>query len=596
YACVSPEPGDPAIRLVDVVDAMRARGYRSPFLLRFPQILRNRVVRLHAAFQAAIEEFEYPERYQGVYPVKVNQQRVVVESLVEESAAHRYGLEVGSKGELVLALTQDLDEEAYIVCNGFKDRDFIELALRAEKSDRRVLIICETLTEVGEVLEIAGEIDVRPRLGVRVRLHSQGAGKWVESGGDRAKFGLSTLEILECMELLERAGQPDVLQCLHFHVGSQISDILAIKEAVKEAARLYCHIRRRAHGLALIDLGGGLGIDYDGSSTASDWSRNYTLEEYCRDCVWNVLSVCQQEDVPPPRLMSETGRAVTAFGTVVVVSPLKVIGRTAESPIVMPPAPCHQVVELQVALDDMTPSTWREMVNDARALKDEGISAFKMGFVSLEDRAAGEALFSDVCRRALTMLDPEVEDDEEVAEIMQTVAPMLVCNFSVFQSVPDIWAFRQVFPIMPLSMLHEETLEPFTLGDITCDSDGRIDDFLSEVGAGQHTIRLPAIDLDHPYCIGIFLVGAYQDTLGDFHNLFGSANEVSVLIDGDGGFRLVGHHRGTTVSQAVSLFGFPREELVHRFDDRHGGDDSNDTTRYRDCFLRVLSSGTYLRR
>ena len=591
-----PESGYSA-RVVDVVDGLRRRGYRSPFLLRFPQILKHRVRRLHEAFGAAIEEIDYPGSYQGVYPVKVNQQRAVIEALVEESGRHRYGLEVGSKGELVLALMQDLSPDALVVCNGFKDRDYIELALRGGQAGTRVLLICETIHEVSEILDVARAVGVQPRIGFRARLHSGGSGQWSESGGHHAKFGLSTLEIVRCVELMEDSGCADALECVHFHVGSQISDILAIKEAVKEAARLYCHVRKRVPSLRYLDLGGGLGVDYDGSSTMSSWSQNYTLEEYCRDCVWNVASVCEQEDVPPPTLISESGRAVTAFASLVVVSPLKVIGRTADVSVDVPGDACHQVEELRASLDEMTAGNWRELVNDARALSDEVILGFKMGFVSLEDRAAGEALFADVCRRALTFIEPEGGDPEEIQDLMLTVAPMIVCNFSVFQSTPDTWAVRQVFPIMPLSSLTEEDLHPYTLGDITCDSDGRIDDFLSSEGGCKKTIQLPVLDLENnPYLIGIFLVGAYQDTLGDFHNLFGSANEVSVFIEQDDTFQLRNHNRGTTVSEAVSMFGFPREELIHRFDDRHGGDDSPESIRYRDCFLRVLSSGTYLRR
>lgn len=597
FVRMSPSPDSGAsVRLADVVDTLRRKGLRSPFLIRFPQILKNRVEQLNSTFNAAIKEFNYPERYQGVYPVKVNQQRVVVEALVEESSRHHYGLEVGSKGELVLALTQDLADEALVICNGFKDRDYIELALRANRVGHRVLLICETIHEVQEIIDVANDVGGRPRIGFRARLHSHGSGKWVESGGTHAKFGLSTLEILECLRLLESNGSVDALECLHFHIGSQISDILSIKEAVKEAARIYCHVRRRAPGLLYFDMGGGLGVDYDGSSTASDWSRNYTLEEYCRDCVYNVLSVCEQEETPPPRLVTESGRAVTAFGSMVVVTPLKVIGRMGSSAVPLGENPCHQVEELAATLEDMKKANWREAVNDARSLHDEVTLGFKMGFLTLEDRAAGEALFSDICRKALRLLDPEEEDPSEVAELMSTVAPMVVCNFSVFQSTPDTWAVRQVFPIMPLSRLNDDRLLPYTLGDITCDSDGRIDDFLHESGETSQTIMLPALDLEQPYHLGIFLVGAYQDTLGDFHNLFGSANEASIVVEGNDKFQVVSHHRGTNVAEATTLFGYDRQTLVTRFDDMIGGDESADALRYRDCFLRVLSSGTYLRR
>lgn len=597
FASVTPDPSTGAsVRIADVVDELRRRGFRSPFLLRFPQILKDRVRRLHRAFAEAITEFDYPGHYQGVYPVKVNQQKVVVEALVEESQTHRYGIEVGSKGELILGLTQDLHPEAFIICNGFKDRDYIELALRGAQAGNQVIIICETIYEVHEVLTISQEIGVTPSIGVRARLNSKGAGKWIESGGCHAKFGLSTLEILEAVRLLQKAGCPQVLRCLHFHIGSQISDILAVKEAVKEAVRLYCHIRKRAPGLSVLDMGGGLGVDYDGSGSNSNWSRNYSLEEYCRDCVYNVMSVCQQEDTPPPTLVSESGRAVTAYASVTVVAPLKIIGRTGPSNVELGEDPCHQVEELKSTLQDLDEDNWRELVNDAKALHEEVLLGFKLGFVSLEDRAAGEALFIDICRRSLELMDRDDASEEEIAELQSITAPMLVCNFSVFQSTPDTWAMRQVFPIMPLSRLNFDNPMPATLGDITCDSDGRIDDFVGETGNCQKTILLPSLESDEPYLIGIFLVGAYQDTLGDFHNLFGAANEAAVCVDGPGEFRIVNQYRGSTVSEAMALFGYERQALVSRFDDRHGGDDTTDTIRYRDCFLRVLSSGTYLRR
>lgn len=589
-------PDGPSVTLDDVIRELRRRGYRSPYLLRFPQILQHRVRRLHEAFRSALAELGYPREYMGVYPVKVNQQRVVLDALTGESHGHRYGLEVGSKGELLLALAQDLHPEALVICNGFKDRDYLELAVRSRQAGRRTLVICETLQEVRDVLAHASEADVRPELGLRMKLYSRGVGRWQESGGSHAKFGLSTEEVLRALRILQEADSLEVLRCLHFHVGSQISDIVAIKEAVREAARFYCQVRRRAAGLDLLDLGGGLGIDYDGSGTASDWSRNYALEEYCRDCVYYLGSVCQQEGVRPPVLISESGRAVAAQHAVLATSPVKVIGRSEEASVSLPAEPCHQVRALEDVRQEMSMETGRtrECVRDARMLHDEVLESFKLGVVGLEDRAAAEALYAGICRDALATLD-HGERPGEAAELEAYLAPFVVCNFSVFQSTPDTWAVRQVFPVMPLSRLRDEDSVPVTIGDITCDSDGCISAFPGRGGETRRTLHLPPPDPDNPYHIGVFLVGAYQDTLGDFHNLLGAPNQAAVWVTGSGRFHLSHLHRGTSVAEAAEAFGHKREDLLSRFEDLHGEDDSPWAERYRDCFLRVLNSNTYLR-
>jgi arginine decarboxylase len=583
------------LKLQDVVEELRRRGFRSPFLIRFPQILKHRVGRLHDAFAAAIKEFDYPKHYQGVLPVKVNQQRVVVEALVEESGKHRYGLEVGSKGELALALTMTLHPEAYVICNGFKDRDYVELALRALRSGMRILLISETIHEVREVVALSREVGIQPLIGFRTRLHAEGVGKWQDSGVSHAKFGLSTTELLEALSFLQEQDLMNTVTCLHFHIGSQVSDIRATKEAVKEATRLYCHVKKRAPSLSTLDLGGGLGVDYDGTSSSSDWSLNYTLEGYCRDIVYGVKAVCDQERVDPPVLVTESGRAVLAYHAVTVVTPLKIIGRTpAAAPVTIGKDACYQVRELKSTLDELKPHNCRELVNDARALHVDLITGFKLGFVSLEDRAAGESLYTDICIKALEIWDRNDASEAELRALEEQTAPRFVCNFSIFQSVPDTWAFRQVFPVLPLTRLLDPPVTHATVGDITCDSDGRIDDFVGCLGL-RKTLPLPTLNVDEPFHIGIFLVGAYQDTLGDFHNLFGAANEAAVVAE-NGGFNIVHQYRGTTVAEALEVFGYPHQLIRARFDEKHGGDDSVDATRYRDCFMRVVSSGTYLKR
>jgi arginine decarboxylase len=583
------------VRLSDVVDELKRRGFRSPFLLRFPQLLKDRVLRLNEAFNAAIKEFDYGARYQGVLPVKVNQQRVVVEAIAEESPKHRYGVEVGSKGELALALTLTLHPEAFVICNGFKDRDYCELALRAAVAGLKVVLIAETIHEVQEIVGIAKDVGVRPILGFRARLHSSGVGRWEESGGSHAKFGLSTGELIEAIQFLRDAGSLDCLNVLHFHIGSQLCDIRATKEAVKEATRLYCHLKRRAPSLTVLDVGGGLAVDYDGTRTASDWSHNYTLEEYCRDVVYNVKTICDQEETPPPILCSESGRAILAYHAVHVVTPLKIIGRVKTDPPPVSQDASHQVLELRSTLDELRKNNCRELINDAKALYDELILGFKLGFVTLEDRAAGEALYHDICRKALKIWDRDDASQEELLKLEETTAPRFVCNFSIFQSLPDTWAMRQVFPVVPLLRNLDEPVVQATFGDITCDSDGRIDDFVGCDGL-RKTLPLPTLDVDEPFPIGIFLVGAYQDTLGDFHNLFGQANEAAVVIDGAGSFSIAHQYRGTTVAEAMEEFGYPLQHIRSSFDERFGVDETVDSVRFRDAFMRVVSSGTYLKR
>jgi len=589
-------PDGPEVALDEVLVEVRRRGLRSPFLLRFPQILKERLRGLHGAFDAARREFGYEASYRGVYPIKVNQQRVVVEALVEESPAFRFGLETGSKGELLLALSQDLHPEALITCNGFKDDDVIELALRAHGAGRRVVLVAESPGEVERVLEMGRAIGVRPHVGLRLRLHSRGVGKWVESGGLRAKFGLDTGEILEILRMMSEQGAIDSLRLLHFHIGSQITDILAVKEAVREATRLFCHVKRRAPELDMLDLGGGLAVDYDGSRTSSPWSRNYDLEEYCRDCVYHVLNICEQEGMEPPTLITESGRALTALHAVAVVSPLKFIGAEGGRPVLLEEARCHQVQSMKELLDDLEPGNCRELMNDARQFHDEVQQAFNLGVVSLEDRAAAEALYLCIARRTLEWLRESDVDPDEVTDLETMVAPLMICNFSVFQTIPDAWAMRQVFPVMPLSRLLETDTVPASLGDITCDSDGRIDVFPHGPREEKRLLRLPRLDPSRPYRLGIFLVGAYQDTLGDFHNLFGSPNEVVVHVHEDGTIDVRRGHAASTVSDTTDLFGFSRRDVMARFEDRFGDEDTEQNQRLRDCFLRVLNSTTYLRR
>ena len=539
----------------------------TPFLLRFPQILDDRLATVHAAFRAAITEFEYPEEHLGLYPIKVNQKVEVVRRLAESGQRYDYGLEVGSKGELLVALGMPLSDDALIVCNGMKDTLFLRLALLAEKLGRRVLIVVEDTAEMLEALDMADRLRIQPKLGMRVKLYSRGSGKWEESGGEFAKFGMSALTLVRALEILRERGQGDTLQMLHFHIGSQITDIRRAKRAFKEAARTYAKVRQMGFAVTYLNVGGGMGVDYDGSKTASEFSVNYTIQEFANDIVYTIKEVCDGEDVACPTIVNEAGRAIVAHHAVLVTDVKKVLrpGMEGNYELGAMTSDAEPVVELLAIAREMNAKNFREYFHDALHDREDLNKLFDLGYLNLEDRAKGEWLFWLICRKAVGFSRGMKNRPEEFDDLDKLLASKYVCNFSMFQSLPDFWAFDQLFPIMPLHRLNEVPTERGVLCDITCDSDGTVDKFV-DVRDIKETLELHQFSEHEPYYLAMLLVGAYQETLGDVHNLFGEVGEVSVTVGKDGEVKIEDLQRGDSVRDVLTYMGHDTDTLRDALD------------------------------
>ncbi|MDX8402352.1 MAG: biosynthetic arginine decarboxylase, partial [Mariprofundaceae bacterium] len=520
------------IDLAHLCDELAARGLHPPLLLRFSDILRRRMGQIHERFERARAEAEYEGRYFGVYPVKVNQQRQVVEEIIEFGAAFEWGLEAGSKPELhaVLALLDEV--EGPVVCNGYKDREFVELAMIGRKLGKRMFVVVEKTGELELILAASRAMGVRPLIGLRCRLAANSEGKWEDSGGDRSKFGLSAEEIVRVVARLREEGMLDCLQLLHFHIGSQVPRIRRIKQAMAEAARFYVELRRQGAPIAFMDVGGGLGVNYDGSFSGSEASVDYSLQEYANDIVWTMKSVCDEAGLPHPHIISESGRALTAHHAVLIVDVLGVARRAGGNGLAAPSeASPLQLRQLWNTWEEFEAIDPREALHDAVSLREDVHRLFALGHCSLADRALADDLYWHLLDRLAGVLD-EAEIDEIVPGARLWMADRYFCNFSLFQSLPDAWAIRQVFPVAPIQRLDAHPEREAVLVDITCDSDGKLQQF-PLAGGHAPTLPLHAPRNGEPYRIGIFLVGAYQEILGDLHNLFGDTHAVHVRVDGD---------------------------------------------------------------
>jgi len=595
-----------SVDITDVIEEAKARSLKFPLLIRFQDILRHRVEALNNAFRNSIKEFNYQGQYRGVFPIKVNQLREVVEEILEAGKPFNFGLEVGSKPELFAGLALQPQMGCLIICNGYKDAGFIKMALLGIKLGKRVIMVVEKLEELKQIITLSKQIGVEPLIGIRARLLSKGAGKWAESGGENAKFGLSTAELLAATELLQREGLGHCFKLIHFHIGSQVPDILTVKKAVQEAARFYAKLRKMGFALEYVDCGGGLGVDYDGSRSAFESSTNYTLQEYTNDVVYYIADVCNAEGVPHPDIVSESGRAIVAHHSVLIV---EVFGAIEKSPAGIQFEYCENEIPIVRELLDMRRNLAKlnklEAFHDAQERREDAHQMFTLGLMELPDKAKIECLYWEISQAVVESFKGQAYIPEEIRKLEDSLADQYLCNFSVFQSLLDHWALGQLFPIMPISRLNEKPTREGTLVDITCDSDGQINKFI-DLRDVRDTLPLHPLRQNgngqEPYYLGFFLMGAYQDIMGDLHNLFGRVNEMHVFLDPD---EPAGHYieeiiEGTTIVQALTSVQYDEKDLARQMkaqiDDAIKSDrmKPSEGMRWLDDYERGLRDYTYL--
>ncbi|MBS1903530.1 MAG: biosynthetic arginine decarboxylase [Bacteroidetes bacterium] len=559
---------------IDIMEVLRDasdRGLQFPMVVRFQDLLRDRVEWLNRSFNDAIAENKFGGRYYGVFPIKVNQLREVVEEIADAGQQFHYGLEAGSKPELFSALATHKDPESLIICNGYKDSAFIKTATIGRKLGKKIILIAEKLEEIKAILEISRENGVQPWIGVRIRLAAKSTGIWATSGGESAKFGLSTLDLMEAVEFLRAEGALDALRMVHFHIGSQIPDIQSIKKATREATRYYAKLRKIGfENLEYIDVGGGLGVDYDGSRTLFHSSTNYSLDEYAGDCIFNIKDVCDEEGVAHPNIVSESGRAIVAHHSVLVVQVFGAIEKTKADYDLSIRENDHKWIKQLAEVKEYIRTNPRVALHDALQIKEESQNAFELGILDLYTKARIEtfywAIVEEISDYYSNRSKEEEEDEpmpEEISELVPHLADQYLCNFSVFQSLLDHWALGQIFPIMPIHRLNEKPTMQGTLCDITCDSDGKISRF-ADIQDVRKTLPLHPLNANEPYYIAVFMTGAYQDIMGDLHNLFGRVNEAHVFLDPDedSGFYIEETISGNTISQVLELTQYYTNDLV----------------------------------
>jgi arginine decarboxylase len=591
-----------SIDLLEVVNEARARDLGFPLVIRFQDLLRHRVESINRVFQTAITEFGYRNEYRGVFPIKVNQLREVIEEIVDAGQPFHFGLEAGSKPELVAALAMHQGPESLIICNGYKDPAFIRIALLGSKLGKSVVIVAEKLEELEQTIRISKEVGVEPYIGIRVRLHSKGSGKWSPSGGENAKFGLDTTNLIAASQILKDAGLTHCLKLVHFHVGSQVPDISTIKRAVREAARYYAKLCKLGHELGYLDVGGGLGVDYDGSRSDFDSSTNYSLEEYANDVVWNIMDVCDSEGVAHPAIVSESGRAIVAHHSVLVMEAFSSIERTAPKLKVEATEKDHRLVhDILEVKQRLKRGNRIESLHDSQHIKEEAQQMFDLGLLDLESKAKIETVCWQLAQQIVNMHRDLRFVPEEVKQLETSLGDQYICNFSVFQSLLDHWALGQLFPIMPI---HRLTTPPDRNGmivDITCDSDGKISKFI-DLQDVKETLPLHRILPGELYYIGVFMVGAYQDIMGDLHNLFGRVTEVHVFLDPDeeSGWYVEEVIEGSTIGEVLAMTQWDKVELMRllksQVDDAIKTDrlKPSDAMKLLSDYERLLQEYTYL--
>ena len=566
HIIVQPQNGNNhSIDLKELVEDIQAKGYSLPALIRFSDILKASISNLANAFNKSIKEYSYDGTYHGVYPIKVNQQKQVVEEIIKFGRPFNFGLEAGSKPELHAILAILDNPEALLICNGYKDETFIRLALMSQKLGKRVFIVVERPGELKIIDQVAKEIDIKPNIGLRIKLTSAGEGRWAESSGEYSKFGLNSMELIDALDFAEQHNIKSCIRLIHFHLGSQITNIRRIKNSLKEVGRFYVEFRKAGCPIDYIDVGGGLGVDYDGSRSTYASSTNYNVQEYANDVVYHILESCQEENLPHPNIISESGRAMTAYHSILVFNVLDVTSFPEWTGQVEIPKEAPEIVqEIYAVLENTSNKNLTESWHNATHLKDEIHNQFLLGLINLRDRALCERIYWGISRKIQTLSEKLKYLPEEIKTLRKNLADKYFCNYSVFQSVPDSWAIDQVFPVLPIQRLNEEPNRDATLEDITCDSDGRLDNFIGTNRSTTPTLKVHELKQGESYQFGIFLIGAYQEILGDLHNLFGDTNTFHVSIQDDGSLKYEQIIEGENVTDVLDYVQFNADELAGR--------------------------------
>ena len=563
---VSPCKDEAQIDLREIVDELSLRDVTPPLLLRFPDILDNRIEKTANCFKRAAEEYEYKAQNFIIYPIKVNQMQPVVEEIISHGRKFNLGLEAGSKPELHAVIAVQCQSDSLIICNGYKDQSYIELALLAQKMGKRIFIVVEKLNELDIIARAAKKLNVKPNLGIRIKLASSGSGKWAESGGDASKFGLTSSELLDALRILDEKGLHDSLRLIHFHIGSQITKIRRIQTALREAAQFYINLHKMGYNVDFVDCGGGLGVDYDGTRSAnSESSVNYSIQEYVNDCVYTFVDAANKNGIAHPNIITESGRSLTAHHSVLVIDVLETASLPEMPEEFEAKDSDHQLVkDLYEIWDNLNSKNMLEDWHDAEQIRDEALELFSHGIVDLKTRAEIESMYWSVCHEINTLSKQMKHVPEELRNIDKLLADKYFCNFSLFQSLPDSWAIDQLFPIMPIQRLTERPTRNATLQDITCDSGGKIANFVKE-GHLSHVLPLHALRRNEPYYLGVFLVGAYQEILGDMHNLVGDTNAVHVSVK-DGHYHIDQIIDGETVEEVLDYVQYNPKKLVRQLE------------------------------
>ena len=563
---VSPCKNNAQIDLREVMDELALRDVTPPVLLRFPDILDNRIEKTASCFQQAKEEYDYKGENFIIYPIKVNQIQPVVEEIISHGRKFNLGLEAGSKPELHAVIAVQCQSDSLIICNGYKDQAYIELALLAQKMGKRIFIVVEKLNELETIAKVAKKLNVKPNLGIRIKLASSGSGKWEESGGDASKFGLTSAELLQALDILKQKGMQECLRLIHFHIGSQITKIRRIQTALREAAQFYINLHKMGYDVEFVDCGGGLGVDYDGTrSSNSESSVNYSIQEYVNDCIYTFVDAADKNGIRHPNIITESGRSLTAHHSVLVIDVLETASLPEMPEEFEAKANDHQLVkDLYEIWDNLNPRTMLEDWHDAEQIRDEALELFSHGIVDLKTRAEIERMYWSVAHEINALAKSMKHVPEELKNLDKLLADKYFCNFSLFQSLPDSWAIDQLFPIMPIQRLNERPTRHATLQEITCDSDGKISNFVAD-GHIKHVLPIHALRKNENYYLGVFLIGAYQEILGDMHNLFGDTNAVHISVK-DGKYHIDQIIDGETVEEVLDYVQYNPKKLVRQLE------------------------------